>query len=229
MFYFDSTILWILPGILLAAVASMLVQSTYRKYAKDYAGSGMTAAQVARSILHDHGVDDVAIEQVSGNLTDHYDPRSRTLRLSSETFHSSSISALGVAAHEAGHALQDAYQYAPLRLRSAMVPVTSLTSNVAPWLFILGLVFSWDPLVNIGILCFAVAVVFSLITLPVEFNASDRALQALEGGGYLTREENEKAGKVLRAAALTYVASALTAILNLVRLLAISGRGRRRN
>lgn len=226
MLFYDPTWLWVLPGLILAMIASGLVNSTYAKYAKVRAASGLTAAQVAYDIMQQAGVTDVTVEPVAGNLTDHYDPRTRTLRLSKGTYGSDSIAALGVAAHEAGHAIQDAQQYAPLKLRSAMVPVTNFTSNAAVPLFILGLVLAWEPLVTVGIICFAVAVAFSLVTLPVEFNASSRALYALEGGGFLTREESDKASKVLRAAALTYVASALTAILQLLRLLALSGRRR---
>lgn len=228
-YYFDPTWFWLLPGIILSAVASILVNRTFAKYSDVRASSGATAAQVSASMLRDAGLSDVQVLPVSGNLTDNYNPQKRTLNLSQPVYNSDSISALGVAAHEAGHALQDATNYAPLKLRSAMVPVTTLTSNAAVPLFLVGLLFSWQPLVNIGIICFAVAVVFSLVTLPVEFNASSRALAALESGGFLTREENAQAKKVLQAAALTYVASALTAILQLVRLLALSGNNRRRN
>lgn len=229
MYYFDTTWLLILPGLILSLVASALVNSTFAKYSKVRASSGATAAEVCRAMLKEVNVDDVSIARVGGNLTDNYNPRDRTLYLSQNVYDGDSISALGVAAHEAGHAIQDAYQYKPLRLRSAMVPITNLTSNAAVPLFLLGLILSWEPLVTVGIICFSVAVVFSLLTLPVEFNASNRALYALESGGFLTREENELAKKVLRAAALTYVASALTAVLQLLRLLMISGRGRSRD
>lgn len=224
MFYYnDPTWLWVLPGIILAMIASAMVNSAYRKYAKVHAQSGMTAAQVAQQMMRDAGADDVRVEAVQGRLTDHYDPRSKVLRLSQEVYGSTSISALGIAAHEAGHAIQHAQAYGALSLRTNMVPVTQFASHAAVPLFIGGLVLSWEPLVWLGVAFFAVAVVFSLITLPVEFNASSRAIYALESGGYLTREENEGAKKVLRAAALTYVASALTAILQLIRLLTLAG------
>ena len=228
--WMDWTYLLILPGLLLAIWASSLVRSTYARYAKVPARAGVTAAEVAEKMLREGGAYGVRVERTRGELTDHYDPRDQVLRLSEGVYDSTSVAALGIAAHEAGHALQHQDEYAPLWLRTAIVPVVSITSNLATPLFLLGFVFSWQPLIYIGILCFAAAVAFSLITLPVEFNASRRAVLALEGGGYLTAEENEGARKVLRAASMTYVASALTAILQLARLLLLSrGSNRRRN
>ncbi|MDR3050600.1 MAG: zinc metallopeptidase [Oscillospiraceae bacterium] len=228
-YYMDSTWLLILPGLLLSMLASTWVRGTYEKYAKVRASRGITAADMAREMLRYGGAADVQVERVPGQLTDNYDPRSRVLRLSDGVYDSTSIAALGIAAHETGHALQHQHAYAPLALRSFLVPAVQVTSQAAMPLFIAGLIFSWPPLLTVGIVCFAVAVFFSLVTLPVEFNASARALAALEGGGYLTREENGLAAKVLRAASMTYVASALMALGQLVRLLLLSeGRRNRR-
>lgn len=227
MFFYDWTMIIVLPALLLALFAQSKVSSTFNRYAKVYARSGLTAAQAADAIMQKSGITDVRIEHVRGNLTDHYDPRDRVLRLSDGVYDSTSIAALGVAAHEAGHAVQHAQGYMPLEIRNVFAPVASIGSNAAIPLFIVGLLFSWEPLVTIGLVCFSFAVVFSLITLPVEFNASNRAVAALSGYGYLTQEETQGASKVLSAAALTYVASALTAILQLVRLFILSGRNNR--
>ena len=227
MFY-DSTMLLVLPGLLLALLASAWVQGAYRKYAKVATRGGITAAQVAERILHDGGAYDVRVEPVPGELTDHYDPRDQVLRLSQGVYGSTSIAALGIAAHEAGHALQHQDEYGPLWLRTAIVPVVNISSNAAMPLFLLGLFLSWEPLLWVGILCFGAAVLFSLVTLPVEFNATSRAMHQLEAGGYLTDTETGGAKKVLRAASMTYVASALTAILQLLRLLMLANSRRRR-
>ncbi len=230
MFYMDSTWLILIPGLLLSMLASSLVNGTYRKYAKVRANSGITGAQMAQEMLRQGGAGDVRVEPVAGQLTDHYDPRDRVLRLSEGVYGSDSVAALGIAAHETGHALQHHEEYAPLILRTNIVPAISLTSNAAVPLFMLGLILSFQPLLWIGIICFAAALVFSLITLPVEFNASSRAVHALEAGGFLTGEENRGAKKVLNAAAMTYVAAALMALLNLVRFVALAnGSSRRRN
>jgi Zn-dependent membrane protease YugP len=229
MFYMDSTMLLIIPGLLLSMLASFWVNNTYRRYAQVRAAAGLTAAQAAEDMLRRGGAQDVRVERIAGELTDHYDPRDRVLRLSDGVYGSTSVAALGIAAHEAGHALQHLEEYAPLTLRTAIVPAISVTSGAAAPLFILGMVLSWQPLLWIGILCFAAAVLFSLITLPVEFNASHRALLALESGGYLTRQENAGARKVLNAAAMTYVASALTALLQLLRFVLLAGNSRRRS
>ena len=227
MFFYDWTMIIVLPALLLALYAQSKVSSTFNRYSKVYARSGLTAAQAADAIMRQNGITDVRIERVRGNLTDHYDPRARILRLSDGVYDSTSIAALGVAAHEAGHAVQHAQGYMPLEIRNVFVPVASIGSNAAIPLFILGLLFSWEPLVTVGLVCFSFAVVFSLITLPVEFNASSRAVASLSGYGYLSQEETDGAQKVLNAAALTYVASALTAILQLARLFILSGRSRR--
>ena len=227
-FYYDWTMLILIPGILLSLWAQSRVKSAYSKYSRVHASCGMTGAQVAEHMLHSEGIYDVAIEVVGGNLTDHYDPSTRTLRLSQGVAHSTSLASLGVAAHETGHALQHRDAYAPLVLRTAVVPTVNIGSNLSWPLVLLGLVFSWEPLINIGILLFSLTVLFTLITLPVEFNASSRATAALASGGYLTQSELPGAKSVLNAAAMTYVAAALSAILQLLRLLVLTG-GRRRN
>ncbi|MCL2545320.1 MAG: zinc metallopeptidase [Clostridia bacterium] len=229
MFFMDSTMLIIIPGLLLSMLASYWVRSAYGKYAKVATRSGITAAEMSARMLREAGATDVRIERVRGELTDHYDPRERVLRLSDGVYGSTSIAALGIAAHECGHALQHHEEYAPLTLRSAIVPAVSVTSNMAMPLFFIGLILAWEPLLWVGVACFLAAVLFSLVTLPVEFNASGRALRMLQADGYLTDEENAGAKKVLNAAAMTYVASALMAILQLARMLLLANsRGRRR-
>ena len=208
-YYFDPSYLLLILGMIISLIAQSRVRSVTSRYAEVGARCGLTGADLARRMLDDGGLQDVAIEVIAGNLTDHYDPASRTLRLSQGVAGSRSITALGVAAHETGHAFQHRDAYGPLVL--------------------LGLVFSWQPLITAGIVLFSLVVLFTLITLPVEFNASSRALATLEGEGYLDAEEMTGARKVLSAAALTYVAAALTAVLQLLRLLALSGRGRRRS
>ena len=207
--------------------AQFRVSSTFSRFSKVRASSGMTATQMAEQLLHAEGVYDVSVERTRGNLTDHYDPKNMVLRLSDSTANSTSVAALGVAAHEAGHVLQHRDGYAPLMLRTAAVPVVNIGSNLSWPLFLVGLIFSWEPLLYAGIALFALAVLFALITLPVEFNASKRALAALEANGYLQPgEEMRGAKKVLSAAAMTYVASAFMAIMQLLRLLAIAGARR---
>lgn len=222
MFFYDWTYFILIPGVLLTLFAQMKVQGTYNRYAKVMSRKGITAQQLAEHLLHAEGVTNVAVERTRGHLTDHYDPSSLTLRLSDSTANSTSVAALGVAAHECGHVLQHRDGYGPLMLRTASVPVVNIGSNLAWPLFLLGFIMSWEPLLNIGIILFMAVVAFSLITLPVEFNASKRAVAALTSGGYLYDDEAEGARKVLNAAALTYVASAAMAILQLLRLLALS-------
>lgn len=226
MFFYDWTYIIIFPALILTLLAQAAVNGTYAKYSKVASRRGITARQLAQALLHAEGIDDVAVERVGGRLTDHYDPKAMVLRLSDSTADSTSVAALGVAAHECGHVLQHRDGYAPLMLRTAAVPVVNIGSNLAWPLFVLGLVMSWDPLINVGILLFSLAVLFALITLPVEFNASRRAIAALSEGGYLAEDELSGAKKVLSAAAMTYVASAAMAILQLVRLLVLSGRRR---
>ena len=229
MFFYDWTFLIVLPGLLLALIAQAGVSGTFAKYQRVPARIGLTGAMLARRMLDSRGLNDITIERVSGKLSDHYDPSARVLRLSDGVYDSPSIAALGVAAHETGHALQDQEQYAPLKLRTAIVPMVGFGSNLSWPVFLAGLIFSWEPLLLAGIVLFALAVAFSLITLPVEFNASSRALQTLSSGGYLDSDEMVGANKVLRAAAMTYVAAAIGAILQLIRLLLLSGVGRRRD
>lgn len=222
MFYWDWTMILVVPGLLLGLWAQMRVSSAFRKYSAVYARSGMSAEDVARSMLNQAGCGNVSIRTVSGNLTDHYDPRNNTLRLSDGVYGSSSVAAIGIAAHECGHAMQQHEGYAPLVLRSTLVPVVNLGSNLYFPIFLLGLLFSWEPLIYVGIACFALTLVFSLVTLPVEFNASGRALRVLDQQGYLSSEEMDGARAVLSAAAMTYVAAAISSLLQLVRLLIIA-------
>ena len=226
-FFYDWTYILLIPALILSMWAQFRVSSTFSRFSKERASSGMTATQMAEQLLHAEGVYDVSVERTRGNLTDHYDPKNMVLRLSDSTANSTSVAALGVAAHEAGHVLQHRDGYAPLMLRTAAVPVVNIGSNLSWPLFLVGLIFSWEPLLYAGIALFALAVLFALITLPVEFNASKRALAALEANGYLQPgEEMRGAKKVLSAAAMTYVASAFMAIMQLLRLLAIAGARR---
>lgn len=227
MMYMDPTYILLVPGMLVSVWAQYRVQSVTHRYSHVYARCGLTGAELAARILQDEGIDNVSIERISRQLTDHYDPSSRTLRLSASVADSTSLTALGVAAHETGHALQHRDAYRPLVLRTAVVPTVNLGSNLSWPLFLLGLFWGWQPLVNLGIIFFLLTVLFTLITLPVEFNASQRAMTVLSAQGYLQADELNGAEGVLRAAAMTYVAAALTAILQLLRLLALSGRRRR--
>jgi len=227
MFYYDPTYLLILPGLIASLWAQSRVSSATQKYSAVHARCGLTGAELAARLLHDEGLDNVRIETVGGTLTDHYDPSSRVLRLSSSVAHSDSLTALGIAAHETGHALQHRDAYTPLVLRTAAASTVRIGSNLSWPLVLLGLVFSWQPLVSLGIALFTLVVLFTLITLPVEYNASHRALALLDSEDYLTEDELCGAKSVLNAAALTYVASALTAVLQLLRLLSVSGRRRR--
>ena len=226
-FFYDWTYILLIPALILSMWAQFRVSSTFSRFSKVRASSGMTATQMAEQLLHAEGVYDVSVERTRGNLTDHYDPKNMVLRLSDSTANSTSVAALGVAAHEAGHVLQHRDGYAPLMLRTAAVPVVNIGSNLSWPLFLVGIIVSWEPLLYAGIALFALAVLFALITLPVEFNASKRALAALEANGYLQPgEEMRGARKVLSAAAMTYVASAFMAIMQLLRLLAIAGARR---
>ena len=227
-YYYDPTYMLVLIGALLAFGAQMMVSSAFGKWSQVMSRSGMTGAQIAREILDANGCRNVRIERVAGSLTDHYDPENGVLRLSSDVYGSHSIAALGVAAHEAGHAIQDAQDYAPMRIRASLVPVANIGSKAAIPLFMLGLLAGFEPLTKIGVFCFAFAVLFYVVTLPVEFNASGRAVKVL-AGGYLSQDEVKGVKAMLSAAAMTYVAAALQAVLQLVRLLLISGSRRRRD
>lgn len=220
MFYFHWTILLLIPAFIFTIIAQIRVKSTFSKMSKIRASSGLTGRQVAEDLLRRNNIHDVQVEKVSGNLSDHYDSKKKVLRLSEGVYDSSSLAALGVAAHETGHAIQDAKAYAPLNIRHMIFPVASFGSKWGLWLFIIGLFISqFQFLMDVGILLFAGAVLFHLVTLPVEFNASSRALAQLSNGGYLRKEEINGARSVLNAAALTYVAAAAMAILQLIRLL----------
>lgn len=223
---FDPTYLLIIIGMLLSLAASAKLKSTFAVYRGRRSASGLTGAEAARRILNAAGITDVQIVPVSGSLTDHYDPRSKTVRLSEDIYGQTSLAAVGVAAHECGHAIQHHIDYAPLSIRSALVPVANFGSALSWPLFFAGLIFSIQPLLTLGIVLFSFAVLFQLVTLPVEFNASSRALHMLESTGILSRDENSGARKVLRAAALTYVAALASSILQLLRLIILAG-GRR--
>lgn len=226
MFYYDPYY-WMLlvPAMLVAAIAQWKVSATFRRYSSVPNMRRMTGAQAAEAVLRTHGVRDVQIERVRGHLTDHYDPRSNVIRLSDSVYGSDSIAAVGVAAHEAGHAVQYAVGYGPIRLRNAIIPVCNLGSQLSVIFIILGLVLYIQPLFAVGILLFALAVVVQLVTLPVEFNASGRALQTLEQSEILSEQELKGARKVLSAAAMTYVAALLVSLAQLMRfILAFAGR-----
>ena len=225
----DWTYLLIILAALLSMVVSARMNATFSKYSRVRAASGMTGAQAAQRILQSAGIYDVQIERVSGKLTDHYDPAHKVLRLSEAVYGSNSVAAIGVAAHECGHAVQHAQDYTPLSVRSAIVPVANIGSQLSWPLFFAGLIFSVRPLLTIGIVLFCGALVFQIVTLPVEFNASSRALVMLERTGILGSNEVKSTGKVLRAAAMTYVAAVVGSLLQLLRLLILSGafRGRR--
>lgn len=226
---FDPTMILVLIGVLLSAMASAKVNSTFNRYSRVRSACGMTGAEVAMRLLNSQGIYDVSVRQVRGSLTDHYDPRTRTVNLSQSVYGATSIAALGVAAHECGHAIQDARGYAPLKLRGAVVPIANFGSQLSWPLILIGLLLGrgGHMLIQIGILLFVCAVLFQLITLPVEFNASSRAVRLLGDTGILMEQEVDGTRKVLGAAALTYVAAALGSILQLLRLvLLFGGRGR---
>ena len=221
MFFWEPTFFLLLPPLILAFYAQARVRGAYKKYSQIFAASKISGARVAHELLQTSGAGDVKIEKVAGELTDRYDPRTRVLRLSQGVYESTSIAALGIAAHESGHAIQHQSHYQPLALRTMIYPVASLGSTLAFPLFFIGFIFSRrgpSVLMDIGILLFAAAVVFSLVTLPVEFNASKRALALLEDRRFLTADEMTGARKVLKAAALTYVASTATAAMQLLRM-----------
>ena len=236
MYYgFDWTYLvLVLPCVLLSLWASANVNSTFNKYSKQLSVRRITGAEAARRVLAANGVHGVRIDRVSGNLTDHFDPRTNVIRLSDSVYDSASTAAIGVAAHEAGHAVQYAQSYGPIKLRAAIIPVTNIGSKLAMPLILIGLLLSFAEgfsffFVYLGIACFGLSLVFQLVTLPVEFNASRRAMVALEEGGILTDEEQKGAKRTLKAAALTYVAATATALAQLLRLVLLFGGRRRRD
>lgn len=226
MFFYDWTYLLIIPGMLLGLWAQHKVKSAYAEYSRIPTRLGRPAASVVDDLLRRNGNSKVRIGRVSGELTDHYNPGNETLNLSDGVYGSASIAALGIAAHEAGHAMQKHENYAPLMLRTTIVPAVNICSSLSTPLFFLGLIMTWDVLTTLGIILFAASTVFALVTLPVEFNASNRAVAMLTEGGYVTGEEERGVRKVLQAAALTYVASAVTSLMSLLRLVMIANRRR---
>lgn len=226
-YYWDWTYLLVIPGLLLGLWAQSRVNSAYREYSRVGTRLGQPASVMVQDLLRRNGNNVVSVGHVSGNLTDHYDPSKETLNLSDGVYNSSSVAALGIAAHEAGHAMQKMEGYAPLKLRMAAVPVVNIGSAMSTPLFFLGLIMAWQPLVYVGIALFSLSTIFALVTLPVEFDASRRAVRMLTEGGYVTGDEERGVRKVLTAAALTYVAAAVTSLLTLLRLLLIANRNRR--
>lgn len=228
--YFDRTYILVLIGVIICAFASAKMRSTFNKYARVQSHSGMTGREAAERLLRGAGIYDVSVQHVSGSLTDHYDPRNKVLRLSDATYNQTSVAAIGVAAHECGHAIQHATGYAPLNIRGALVPVANFGSSIAWPLILIGLFINSQTsvlLLNIGILAFSASVLFQIVTLPVEFNASSRALRILGDTGMLYPEEVRHTRKVLTAAALTYVAGAMSAILQLLRIILLTNSRRR--
>ena len=226
-YYFDPTYIMVLIGAILCMVASYRVNSTYKKYAKVQSMSGLTGAQAAAKILSYSSITDVSVEHVKGELTDHFDPKNKVVHLSDSTYNSTSVAAISVAAHECGHVLQHEEGYLPIRIRSALVPAANIGSRLGIPIILIGVLLSWNSLlIQIGIWVFALAVLFQLVTLPVEFNASGRALEKVQQFGLLSEMEIGSGRKVLRAAALTYVAAAASSILQLLRLILLFGNRR---
>lgn len=224
-YYFEPTYILVLIGAVLSMIASARVNSTFNKYARVRSMSGMTGAQTAEAILRSRGIHDVRVEHIRGNLTDHYDPTKKVVRLSDSVYGSTSVAAIGVAAHECGHVMQHHEGYAPLNFRTVLVPAANIGSKLGIPIILVGLLLGSNPiLVNIGIWVFSLAVLFQVATLPVEFDASRRALACIEQYGIVTSDERKKSAKVLKAAAYTYVAAAAAAILQLLRLLMLFGR-----
>lgn len=232
---FDWTYVYlVLPCLILSLWASARVNMTFKRYSRQFSSRGITGADAAQRVLRANGVGNVRIERIGGNLTDHYDPTTNVIRLSDDVYGSTSTAAIGVACHEAGHAVQYAQGYAPIKFRAAIIPVTNFGSKLAMPLILLGILFSSlgntsEFFINLGIACFGLSVLFQLVTLPVEFNASRRALAAIEQNNILTEEELNGARKTLRAAAMTYVAATAAALAQLLRLLVLFGNNRRRS
>ncbi len=221
---FDPTVIFLLPALIISMYAQMKVQGTFQKYSKIKNNKGATGAEVARHLLNANGITDVRVEHINGNLNDHYDPRSKVIRLSDAVYSSTSLAAIGVAAHETGHAIQDDVNYSFLRIRHGMLPIVNFCSNASMPLFFIGLLTGAMGLVQIGIIFFGATLAFQVVTLPVEFNASNRAMDILEEHNIINREEIKPARKVLDAAALTYVAAVIMSIANIIRLIAIAKR-----
>lgn len=229
-FFFDYYyVILIIPALLISIWAQTKVNSTFNKYSKIFSSRGYTAAQIARYILDANGLYNVNVERVNGNLTDHFDPKSNVVRLSDSVHNSTSVAAIGVAAHEVGHAIQHAVGYGPIKIRAAIIPITQIGSKLSMPLILFGLLFSFQPIISLGIIFFATATIFQLVTLPVEFNASNRALAILEERDYLYGEELTGAKKTLSAAAMTYVAALIVSAMQLLRLILLFGNRGRRN
>lgn len=224
-YYFDPTYILVLIGAILSIIASAKVNSTFNKFSRERSMSGMTGAQTAEAILRRKGIYDVRVEHIRGNLTDHYDPSAKVVRLSDSVYHSTSVAAIGVAAHECGHVMQHHEGYTPLNIRTALVPAANIGSRLGIPIILLGIILGSNSiLIQVGIWIFALAVLFQIVTLPVEFDASKRALVCIEQYGIVTSEERRKSAKVLKAAAYTYVAAAAASILQLLRLVMLFGR-----
>ena len=224
-YYFDPTYIFVLIGAVLSIIASARVNSTFNKFARERSMSGMTGAQTAEKILRTKGIYDVRVEHIRGTLTDHYDPSAKVVRLSDSVYNSTSVAAIGVAAHECGHVMQHYEKYAPLNIRTALVPAANIGSKLGIPIILVGLILGSNPLLmQIGIWLFSLAVLFQVVTLPVEFDASKRALVCIEQYGIVTSDERRKSAKVLKAAAYTYVAAAAASILQLLRLVMLFGR-----
>ena len=227
--FFEPTYMLVIIGVIICLLASSRMKSTFNKYSRVRNHSGMTGREAAEQVLRGAGIYDVRVEHISGDLTDHYDPRTKVLRLSDATYNSTSVAAIGVAAHECGHAIQHATGYAPLKIRGALVPVANFGSTIAWPLILIGLLFSSQSsmlFLNLGIIAFSLAVLFQIVTLPVEFNASSRAIRILGSSGMLYEDEVDATKKVLSAAALTYVAGAASAILQLLRIILLANSRR---
>lgn len=222
MFYFDRTIILLIPAIIVSAIAQFKISSAYNKYSKITNQRGITGEQAAINILKANGIYDVEVEMVNGRMTDHYDPRAKKLRLSQDVYFGTSIAAVGIASHEVGHAIQHNVSYAPLILRNAIVPAVNFGAGFSWILFLLGLIMGIKPLLTIGIVLFSLTVIFQLVTLPVEFNASNRAIKSIKNMGLLVGNEVNGAKSVLSSAALTYVAAALMSIMSLLRLIILA-------
>ena len=219
-------LIFCIPPLLLGLWASANVRSTFKKYSKVQNASGLTGAEAARRILAQNGISDVRIEMIAGDLTDHFDPKTNVIRLSESVYKSATPAAVGVAAHETGHALQYAENYAPMKIRGALIPVANFGSQAGSWIVVLGIILGLRPLAMFGVIAFSALVLFQLVTLPVEFNASNRAIKALREDGWMSETEIDQSSKVLRAAALTYVAALAASVGNLLRLLMMVSGGR---
>lgn len=226
MFLDWSYVVLVLPAVILAMWAQARVSSTFNRYSKYISERGMTGYDSAKAVLKENGLHHITVEQIEGNLTDHFDPRTNVIRLSRAVYNERSIAAIGVAAHEAGHAVQHNEGYTPIKIRNSVLPVANIGSYAAFPLAIIGIIFSMEPLINLGIILFSAVVLFQLVTLPVEFDASNRAIKTLDSLAILNKQEIRGTKRVLNAAAMTYVAATAVALMNLIRLLVLANRSR---